>query len=214
MAIGYLLALYRPRHAPVAAVLFMLCCSAVVLAIWYNWSEVSAPFLTEEALTGRGSIWIALQGFAQDHPFGAGFGSFWNISGHQPIDSYVGPRSWVAKQSSGHNGYLDLLVTIGPVGLALTVAAFAFFPMLRLLSTPSIPNNRRAFIASLLVYTLSANFTESTLLDRDQSVYVVLLFAISLVAVAGKTQTPQSPKPSRLLQKSRLRFGQWVGSAF
>jgi hypothetical protein len=181
---GLLIGRDQTRFRAIPVAIFLIVFFSVTAYVWANWAQFSAPFLEDEALTGRGAIWSVLIAFSQDHHLGAGYGSFWNIDGLQPIDSYTRPRSWVAELGSSHNGYLELLVTVGPIGLILAVAAFALSPLVRILSSIYLPGPRRGYLAAMILYALTANFTETTLLDRDQPVYVMLLLSIALIAVA------------------------------
>ncbi len=76
-----------------------------------------------DEFTGRAEIWAAELRYIADHPLlGAGFGTFTDTGGQSPLHNYVG-ASWVEAVSHGHNGYLQVLVTIGGVGFVLAMLA-------------------------------------------------------------------------------------------
>ena len=52
------------------------------------------------ALTGRVQIWPVLASYAADHPFGAGYGSFWAIGDASPIFQYG--SGWVTTVDHAH----------------------------------------------------------------------------------------------------------------
>ena len=84
------------------------------------YSDALAVLLSDPgALSGRAQIWPLLISYSQQHPWtGAGFGSFWQIGDNSPIWELT--DGWVAEIAShGHNGYLDLIVTIGYPGMLL-----------------------------------------------------------------------------------------------
>ena len=136
--------------------------------------------LDPRAFTGRAQIWNALAAFAAEHPLGgAGFGSFWNVTGVQPIARHA--QGWVAEITSGHNGYLDLLVQLGWPGLVLAVWALVLAPLARLLKQPRLDPRRASLVVACVVFGGLHNLSESSLLDRDAAVYVFMLLAIALL---------------------------------
>lgn len=140
-----------------------------------------------EAFTGRGLIWNALWPYFEENPmFGAGFGSFWSIGYDSPIFTFA-RSEWVTKIAQGHNGYLDLLVTIGIPGLVMAVAAVFVVPMVKMLIDIHIHQNVKFLVFAVLLYAFGNNFTESTLLSRDTFPNVIVLFALAVLFNAGRT---------------------------
>ncbi|MFW2831117.1 O-antigen ligase family protein [Sphingomonas sp. ID0503] len=172
---------YRALLIPVFAV---VAAGAALLTIVY-FDDIIAPLSDPGALTGRGMIWPPLLVFASDHPItGAGYGSFWNIGAvASPINQYA--KGWVTHITSGHNGYLDVLVQVGIPGLALTVFALIVVPIVRLLASTAPERQRGALLLAMITFCAGHNMTESTLMDRDAIVQVFLLTAIALIGVVG-----------------------------
>jgi O-antigen ligase len=76
--------------------------------------------LPDPTFTGRNVIWsFALDHVAQRPLFGFGFESFWGMPNLVAEWNYL--ESWGYRASDAHNGYLNLAVTTGLVGLALTL---------------------------------------------------------------------------------------------
>jgi O-antigen ligase len=76
--------------------------------------------LPDPTFTGRNVIWsFALDHVAQRPMFGFGFESFWGMPNLVAEWNYL--ESWGYRASDAHNGYLNLAVTTGLVGLALTL---------------------------------------------------------------------------------------------
>ncbi len=74
-----------------------------------NLATVSSSFGRDETLTGRTETWAELVPVVKRQPLlGYGFGSFWTTA-----------RREFYRMSHGHNGYLDTLLELGAVGLAL-----------------------------------------------------------------------------------------------
>jgi O-antigen ligase len=140
---------------------------------------VTSNFLNPAFFTGRGFIWDAMLRYSADHLLlGAGYGSFWQAGLNSPVLDYA--KGFVATVSTGHNGYLDLLVTIGLPGLLLVVLITIVWPMAKLLLTRMAPQ-RGALALALLLFGIGHNITESSLLERDALVGVMMLVAIAFV---------------------------------
>ncbi|MBB3360021.1 MULTISPECIES: O-antigen ligase [unclassified Novosphingobium] len=133
--------------------------------------------LSPRAFTGRGLIWSTLLRYAQDNwLLGTGFGSFWNVGFESPVYTYG--TGFVRDISVGHNGYLDLLVTIGAPGLALALIATVIVPTMKLLAS-TMPARRGALTVALLVFCVGHNCTESSLFERDSFVGVIMMIAVA-----------------------------------
>lgn len=144
------------------------------------WDAITAPFSREDALTGRVQIWPPLFQFWREHwLLGSGFGSFWNIGSPEPIAAYT--DGWVAQITSGHNGYLDLLVQIGLPGLVIALFAVLIAPVHTILSVAQLNRSRRSLLVALIVFCIGHNLTESSLFDRDAVVHVFLMLTIALL---------------------------------
>ncbi len=155
---------------------------------------------TRELLSGRTDIWEALVSYAKDTGYaGAGYGSFWDIGAFSPIYSYG--NTWVIKLSQGHNGYLDLLVTIGAVGLVVAIATTLVWPLVQLLSTRSAEGPRGAMVLAMIVFAAGHNGTETSLLDRDTLTYVMHMVALALLTLvlSDRQSGPKGGKPLQWL---------------
>jgi O-antigen ligase len=76
--------------------------------------------LPDPTFTGRDVIWsFALDHVAQRPLFGFGFESFWGMPDLVADWNYL--ESWGYRASDAHNGYLNLAVTTGLVGLTLAL---------------------------------------------------------------------------------------------
>ena len=139
------------------------------LASVHCWTPIIARLLEDPAeFTGRAAIWAAELRYIGDHPLlGAGFGTFTDTGGQSPLHNYVS-GSWVDAVSHGHNGYLQVLVTIGGIGfvlamLALVAAAGAAA------SGPWIcdEDGFKPMLFGLFVFAVLHNFMESDFLEGD-----------------------------------------------
>ncbi|MBR0662127.1 O-antigen ligase family protein [Neoroseomonas oryzicola] len=132
------------------------------------------------SLTGRVQIWPALMTFVGDHPLlGSGYGSFWGIGAESPIQSYG--SGWIIEIFSAHNGYLDILVQTGGIGLAVALLCLVVLPMHVLLNAPLAPGTSRSLICALLVFGWLRDLLESSLLDRANATWVVMVVMYCLL---------------------------------
>jgi len=146
-------------------------------------------------LTGRTQIWAPMVRYYLSNPvFSAGYGSFWNIGNTSPMLTLG--KGWVLDVAQGHNGYLDLLVTVGLPGLVLVLMAAFVFPAQRLFATTRLTEGTGALVAAVLVFCLAHNFTESTLFDRDTLGQVFLLLALGMLWT-GEDQRETQNQPVR-----------------
>ena len=129
--------------------------------------------------TGRSEIWAAELRYIADHPFlGAGFGTFTNTGGQSPLHSYVS-GSWVDAVSHGHNGYLQVLVTIGGIGFVLAMLALLVAPVRRFWRLDMEESAFKPMLAALFVFAILHNFMESDFLEGDGVTWSALLMVIA-----------------------------------
>ena len=165
-----------------AVALGMLACGLLltVVAFGDQASALLAVFEDPASLTGRVQIWPVLLSYAAAHPFlGSGYGSFWAIGDASPV--YESGAHWLTTISHAHNGYLDLLVQTGVVGLALAVLGLVIRPMYRLGSQPLDPQVSRWLLGSMLAFCWLHNLLETSLFDRANIVWVTMLVAFNLL---------------------------------
>lgn len=188
--------------------------SALMLGVSILWflvamyaNSVLALVVNPAAFTGRGQIWSALLRYAADYPVtGAGFGSFWNIEAGSPVYQYgVG---YVTKITVGHSGYIDQLVTVGIPGVVLMVFALVLWPLARILVSTRVGRGQGALIASMLMFCVGNNVTESGLFERDMIVSTIFFFAAALaydVTVGERWKSVRSKAGDDVMRDMRRR---------
>jgi O-antigen ligase len=168
--------LFRNRKSAFPKSLFV---GFIVFVILYG---VAVPFLggsnvagftsglgRDATLTGRTDVWASLLPDFNERPIlGYGFGSFWTDG-----------RRAKHEISDGHNGYLDVMLELGAVGLAfyfswLLSCALKFHKALRR------DYNRASLAICFLIMILVFNVTESTLSALEDKITAVAVL-ISLV---------------------------------
>lgn len=201
--LGFAFMRYHPKFRVLVLPLTILIIGIVALLAILNWEIVTAPFQDEDAFTGRIQIWPVLLAYWQDHVWlGAGYGSFWNIGASSPLFSYVSANNWVGDLGNGHNGYIDLLITLGLPGLILILACVIFWPMIKLFSTINIPGERRGYLLAMILFSSLHNLTETSLFERDTIMNIFLMFALALLEVAGRkkdgTEAVEIPSQTKI----------------
>ena len=136
--------------------------------------------------TGRAAIWAAEIAYIRDHPLlGAGFGTFTATGGLSPLHDYVS-GSWVEAVSHGHNGYLQLLVTIGGVGFLLAILALVIVPIRRFWTLDMEGDGFRPMLFALFTFFLMHNFMESDFLEGDGVTWAGLLLVVAALHRPGQ----------------------------
>ena len=180
---------YNPRYRSLLIPLVIGLLSLLVLIGQFYWGDLVRSLTTGEALTGRAEIWSVVLRYAENHWLrGAGFGSFWNIGTASPIFSYT--HGWVSRLGNGHNGYLDLLITIGAPGLILAVIAMILDPLVRLFASRTVMIPRGSVMIAMLVFCAGHNFSESSLFDRDMIMQLVFVFTVAMTVLATRKPLP------------------------
>jgi O-antigen ligase len=129
--------------------------------------------------TGRAAIWAAELRYIADHPLlGSGFGTFTDTGGLSPLHDYVG-ASWVEAVSHGHNGYLQILVTIGGIGLLLTLLATIVLPLRRFWALDMDDDAFKPMLLALFTFLVLHNFMESDFLEGDAVSWAAMLMVIA-----------------------------------
>jgi len=136
-------------------------------------------------LTGRTELWAKVIDLTPNPLLGAGFESFW-----------LGPRLlklwdiywWQPNES--HNGYLEVYVNLGWVGLALFAGAVlaGYRNVIKMLRTD--PDAGRLRLAYLVI-GLAYNLTEAAIRTMD---LMWLAFLVALIAVPKAVAPQESPE--------------------
>jgi O-antigen ligase len=153
----------------------------------------------DETLSGRTGLWLDLLAIAGRHPvLGVGYGAFWvGPAGYDifPLPNWSSETpEWRPLQ--GHNGYIDVYVELGVIGVALllVVIAVGLWSNQRLLTTDfAFGSLRLAVLISLLIN----NLAESSFLRGTHNLwFLFLLVAINFVSSpseSGRTTALSRP---------------------
>lgn len=183
-------------HLVIAAIL-----SVTISILFLNVSpDVLESIGRDPTLTDRTNIWALLISITQNHLVGTGYESFWLGSRLEKIWSVYkwGPIS-------AHNGYLEVFLNLGWVGVALVavVIATGYRKVIAAFhDNPQIGNILVAYFMVGIVY----NFTEAALFRMMAPVWMSLFLAISGAALLSRRDIylPVDRKTSRVLKIGTL----------
>ena len=127
--------------------------------------DISEMVGRSETITGRDAIWKILVPLAMNKPmFGYGFGGFWTTNMRE-----------LATVIQSHNGYLDIVLNIGFIGLFLFLL---FFVNMGLIAVKEIEKNFYfgAYISCFLIVVLVHNIAESSIASFTSLFMATLIF--------------------------------------
>jgi exopolysaccharide production protein ExoQ len=148
---------------------------------------VTRLFSDPQQFTGRTQIWNAEIAYIRDHPlFGSGFGTFAGTGGVSPLAPYVG--GWVSSDAAnGHNGFLQLLVTVGGVGFGLAMVALVVLPLIDFWRRGALGS--KAVLFALFVFLVLHNLMETDFLEGDGVAWVGYLLMLAMLGNLRKGET-------------------------
>jgi exopolysaccharide production protein ExoQ len=156
-----------------------------------------------EFMSKRGAIWQPMVQMYLQHPLaGIGFGSLWGASTNDRQD-FGG--SWLYRVSQGHNGFLDIAVQAGAIGLILGLIATFVWPVVQTVRQMPLRPYRAAFAFSIVFFCLGSNFTESGLFDRDRLWYVFLILSLSVMFSSKRTLDSSEKSLFKTVRQRRPR---------
>jgi exopolysaccharide production protein ExoQ len=156
--------------------------------------QIASDLGKDTTMTGRTELWAVALLFIERHPLlGYGFGGFWR--------GWVGDSGlyWAAigwKTPHSHNGFVDLTLDLGLVGLTVCVIALgtAFISAVKRARTARTTEAVAPLI--LLAFIVLYNLTESTMLKHNTIFWVVYTIAASL-ACGGGDRVAEGPLVAR-----------------
>jgi O-antigen ligase len=190
-------ALYRLCWRDGLSRAIFLCGALLALAITatiaiLNWETISAILHDPAGLTGRAEIWQAILAYMRDHPFlGAGFGTIAHTGALSPLHNYTN-AIWVEAIADSHNGYLQILITTGGIGLALSLVSMVADPLRRFWPLEPARTGFKALLFALFVFVLLHNFLETDFLESDNSAWFAFLVVLASLKSRDNSLTLRS----------------------
>jgi O-antigen ligase len=156
--------------------------AAVTLSflVFYYAKDVLPLFGKDITLTGRTKIWSSvLLSIAKRPWLGYGHGAFW-IGQGEATNTYLA-ANWTV--SYAHNGFLDVLLQLGFVGLAAVCFVFAKAVIDTAAVISRVTSRYSFWCVSILALTLTFNLDEGTFISEERIYW--LLFLVVALGVHG-----------------------------
>lgn len=165
--------------------------AAVVLAA--NLETFFGLLGRDATLTGRTTLWEAVLASIAERPWlGHGYSGFW-LGENGP-----GGKVWAAVRWTpphAHNGFLDLWLDLGVVGVVCFGAGFAVAAVWALRRVRATRTADGLWPMVFLTFTLLYNLTESTLLQQN-NIFWVLYVAAAVAAVRWPAPAAEPAPPA------------------
>ncbi len=147
------------------ALIFMLCvtgCITLSLVMGFNTDDILLKTYGDTTFTGRTEIWAFMSSHIEKAPLlGNGFRGFWSLGAASP--KHGSEIEFIRTIGSGHNGYLDITLDLGLVGLGLLI--ISIFATLKMAVKFELrPISKSLLFLSVMIFTLGRNMMESVIL--------------------------------------------------
>jgi O-antigen ligase len=180
---------------PVAAMLFLTLGGVLAPPV----AEMNKALMRDPTFTGRFDIWrYGFEMIAHRPLAGYGFEGFWQTSTTLQGESRL-ELSWaVEKIIHGHNGYLDVVLTQGLIGLAIVVAVFLAKPVVDYHKAARSGENRLLATMFLMIWMFISlgQCLEVYYFRRADPVWFALLFAVLGLRFTAAFRIDRSPSPT------------------
>ncbi|MES2684719.1 MAG: O-antigen ligase family protein [Pseudomonadota bacterium] len=134
-------------------------------------------FGKDATFSGRTYIWAEMMHTIGQHPWlGFGFNSFWHTPAAGEIQRRLG---WPVP--SGHNGYLDIINTLGLIGFSLFLA-FVVRHIQSLRKLMQFDRQQGALHTGLFLFVMLANLTESAWFLPIAPTHLLAMYSVMAVA--------------------------------
>jgi O-antigen ligase len=149
-------------------------------------------------LTGRTEIWTdVLKLASKSSLMGVGFGGFW--IGRLANIPWTEQMSWTLAQA--HNGYFDIYLQLGWVGIALLLGVIVGSAR-QIAQSLTVDFEYGRFRMAVFLMVMFVNITESTFLRGNHNMW--FLFLLATLSVPAHSRVPaREPRPARALRGRR-----------
>lgn len=193
---------WQGRKSIVLGSLGVLVLGSTVVGVLSNWTELLKAFGRDPTLTGRTYIWSVALDRLWDRPwFGFGRSAFWSPESPYPkAIGYYLSQSFNAPHA--HNGFIEVALDVGLVGLALFLICYVIGFVMALMKAYGSKHPEHLWALGFLTFLALNNVTESYML-RLANIYWVL-FVATILTVKQKVPVFEDER-ERVPEVSQLR---------
>lgn len=170
---------------PIKITSFLLLLFAFLMAVLYRFEVLDYLYysMDEELLTGRGKLWLTMLLHAENNTiYGFGFNAVWGkgeLSEIYYTDLFTDNPLWVESLAASDGGYIDLIVSIGLVGLFL----FTFYIVNTGINIFCLIRERGfALLFSIFLFITLHNITETTFLFSTNLLWYLFILVSCISA--------------------------------
>ena len=175
----------------------------ITIILFLNTEVILELMGRNSTLTGRTGLWEALLDKIWVRPWlGYGYGAFWQSTSKEYLDVW---REIDWKAHHGHNGFLDLWLELGLLGLSVFTLNFIYNSFCAIKKLWSNQKPELLFSVSYLLFLLLANLAESSLLGQKSLWLLYVNITLSIYKNNTKTSAHSGQtKPSTNLRRDIL----------
>ncbi len=194
---------WKGKRSIILGSLSALVVGSVAVGVLSNWVELLQGLGKDATLSGRIYIWQVALDRLWDHPWlGYGRSAFWSPESPYPkAISYYLSQSFNAPHA--HNGFIDIALDVGLVGLGLFLVCYVSSFVRALLRAYGSNHPEHLWALGYLTFLALNNMTESYML-RLANVYWVLFIATVLTVKQRVPAFDDEQEPIADLQYRRL----------
>ncbi|NEO69554.1 O-antigen ligase [Moorena sp. SIO3H5] len=175
----YLYRMLRWRYDLLIPAIFAMTTFGGSVLIWLldNADALLSAIGKDATLTGRTKLWPFVLDMIDKQPWlGYGYGSFWN--GLNGESAYVW-RAVLWPAPNAHNGFLELWLALGILGVLIYLIGFSF-SLLRAVAIVRVnKTSENLWPLLFLTYTVLANITETSVMIQN-NIFWVLYTSVAL----------------------------------
>lgn len=193
LVLGRILRTARYRHPLV--LLAASFGSLATYAVIQNVARLLEAVGRDPTLTGRLSLWQLTIGSIRDHPLvGHGYGAFWLTSEPGPAQQVARNAEWVVPIPHAHNGFLDLGLELGLVGVAVLAVGIYRSSGSALRLAASRRNDATLWPCLYIVLFVAFNVTESALVRHNDLFWALYVAAVVSLPVDVRRLPPSTAR--------------------
>ena len=213
----------RWRYTLFVSLLILVVVAGGMAAMWLqaNAEDVVGALGRDSTLTNRTELWRAVIEMIRQHPLlGYGYGAFWlGWSGKSAYVSLAVLQDGDPPFLHAHNGFLDLWLDLGLLGLATFALGFVLAALRAVSWVRATRTAEGLWPLVFLTFIFLYNFTESSILVHNNALWI--LYVTTLMLAAARFPDPirttgwmrPRPEDSRRRQAPTFNEGGNVESA-